>query len=310
MRNWEKVLATSLRNFWLAGAVRIGMMTEPLIRNISDTARWAAFYRAMESKRPDAVFRDPFAGKLAGERGEQIAQAMHFSTKNAWSWIARTYLFDRFILEGIQNGCDMVINLAAGLDARPYRLELPKTLQWIEVDLPGILQYKEEILATDSPKCKLERIPLDLAKVEERRDLFAQLGKRAKNVLLLTEGLIIYFTQEDVEVFTRDLAGPDSFRYWILDLASPGLLKMLKENMGEQMGKDAVLKFGPEAGPAFFKPFGWNAMQVYSTLKTAGRIKRLPFLFKLFAPLTPEVFKPGKGKQPWGGVCLMQRLMT
>jgi O-methyltransferase involved in polyketide biosynthesis len=36
------------------------------IEHISDTARWVAFYRAMETERPDAIFRDPFARQLAG----------------------------------------------------------------------------------------------------------------------------------------------------------------------------------------------------------------------------------------------------
>jgi O-methyltransferase involved in polyketide biosynthesis len=90
-----------------------------LIHNISDTARWAAVYRARETERPDALFRDPFARRLAGERGEEIANAIAFSNKNTWSWIARTYLFDHFITQEIAGGCDLVINLAAGLDARP-----------------------------------------------------------------------------------------------------------------------------------------------------------------------------------------------
>ena len=46
------------------------------IRNVSDTARWVAIYRAMESERPDALFHDPFARRLGGERGEAIAKAM------------------------------------------------------------------------------------------------------------------------------------------------------------------------------------------------------------------------------------------
>lgn len=50
--------------------------TEPAIRNISDTALWAALYRAAESERPEALFRDPFARRLAAERGEKIAAAM------------------------------------------------------------------------------------------------------------------------------------------------------------------------------------------------------------------------------------------
>lgn len=41
------------------------------IENISDTARWVAVYRAMETARPDAIFRDPFADRLAGQRGRE-----------------------------------------------------------------------------------------------------------------------------------------------------------------------------------------------------------------------------------------------
>jgi O-methyltransferase involved in polyketide biosynthesis len=66
-----------------------------LVENISDTARWVAFFRAEESERPDAVFHDPFARRLAGEKGEQIANAIGFSRKNSWSFVARTYLLNR-----------------------------------------------------------------------------------------------------------------------------------------------------------------------------------------------------------------------
>ena len=104
-----------------------------MIRNISDTARWVAVYRARETERPDAVFRDPFARRLAGERGEQIANSMPLGGDTSWPMVARTYLIDELIREEIEGGADMVINLAAGLDSRPYRLKLPSSLQWIEV---------------------------------------------------------------------------------------------------------------------------------------------------------------------------------
>src|SRR5246127_3336057 len=98
---------------------------EPLIRNISDTARWVAVYRARETERPDAIFRDPFARRLAGERGEQIAQGMRTLARADWSFITRTYLIDRFVSAKVREGADMVVNLAAGLDTRPYRMDLP-----------------------------------------------------------------------------------------------------------------------------------------------------------------------------------------
>ncbi|MGH9735625.1 MAG: class I SAM-dependent methyltransferase [Candidatus Acidiferrales bacterium] len=207
---------------------------EPLIRNISDTALFAAIYRARESDRADALFRDPFARRLAGERGDQIAKSMPFSERATWAWIARTYLFDEFIQQRVGQGTDTIINLAAGLDTRPYRMALPPSLKWIEIDLPEILAYKEGILGGEKPACELERIRLDLSNPGARRKIFAQIGRTSKNTLVITEGLLIYFSDGEVVSLAEDLAAVSSFQHWLLDIASPGLLKILKRRMGHR----------------------------------------------------------------------------
>src|SRR5487761_365054 len=97
----------------------------PPVRNISDTARWVAYFRARESQRADALFRDPYAERLAGELGFQIANTLPDGNKHEWAWVARTYLFDQFLSREIHEGATLVVNLAAGLDARPYRMQLP-----------------------------------------------------------------------------------------------------------------------------------------------------------------------------------------
>ncbi|MGH9483323.1 MAG: class I SAM-dependent methyltransferase, partial [Terriglobales bacterium] len=188
------------------------------IRNVSDTALWTAVYRARESERSDPLFYDPYARRLAGERGMRIADAIPFAQRNEWSFTARTYLFDQLITQEIHQGADLVLNLAAGLDTRPYRMALPARLQWIEVDLPEILDYKEEILGSEAPVCQLVRMRLDLADGAARRALFQRLAEHAQRVLILTEGLLIYFTPEQVGVLARDLAAPAAFQRWILDL--------------------------------------------------------------------------------------------
>src|SRR5580658_3236364 len=178
-----------------------------LIRNVSDTARLVAVDRAVESERPDALFRDPFARRLAGERGARIAKSNPLGARKSaagWPIVTRTYVIDQMIQAHIAQGGDMVINLAAGLDTRPYRMELPPSLQWIEVDLPEILAHKEEILRDEKPVCSLERIRLDLSNATARRDLFAQLGSRSKNALIITEGLLIYLTAADVAGLAKD----------------------------------------------------------------------------------------------------------
>lgn len=277
-----------------------------MIRDISDTARWAAIYRARETERPDAVFRDPLARRLAGQRGDEIAASMPFSEKATWSWVTRTYLFDQFIQEQVADGVDMVVNLAAGLDARPYRLDLRSSLQWVEIDLPELLAYKDETLAGEKPRCRLERIRLDLGDVTARRRVFADLGRRAQRALIVSEGLIIYLTGEQVGALATDLAAQPTFHQWVLDLASPGLLQLLQKNLNPHLAAaNAPLQFGPAEGPPFFEPFGWRAQDVRSILKTAARLSRLTFWMRL-AALLPE--SDGKqGKRPWSGVCLLER---
>jgi methyltransferase (TIGR00027 family) len=277
-----------------------------LIRNISDTALLAAVYRARENEHPNALFRDPFARRLAGERGQEIAKSLAFSEKNAWSWFTRTYLFDQFVTRCLQEGCDSVINLAAGLDARPYRLALPANLKWIEVDLPEITDYKEELLRDEKPSCTLERVRLDLSDVNGRRELFLRIAKQARQTLIISEGLVLYLSPEEVGLLATDLAAHEQFRYWLLDIASPALLKMLRKKMGKAFDEAAApFKFAPAEGPEFFGKFGWSPVGVRSIWHTAGELKRLPRLMSFFYHLQKsEAFRANR---PWGGACLFER---
>jgi methyltransferase (TIGR00027 family) len=279
--------------------------SEPLIRNISDTALWAAIYRAQESERPDAVFRDPFARRLAGTRGQEIAEDLGGTTQS-WAWVTRTFLVDQFLTQQLAQGVDMVVNLAAGLDSRPYRMDLPASLKWIEVDLPELLAYKEDILKTESPRCSLERVALDLANVPARRELFDRLDRQAKKVLIISEGLLVYLSTDEVIGLAHDLGTPKSFSRWIIDLASPGLLRILQRQLQPKLDQSgATLKFGPKEGPPFFVPHGWNPADVQTLLNSAARLNRLSFWFRLLAKF-PES-KGKQGNRPWGGVCLLER---
>lgn len=274
------------------------------VRDISDTARWVAYFRALETKRPDALFRDPFAEQLAGQDGFQIANTLADGNKHEWAWVARTYLFDQFVAREIEEGADLVINLAAGLDARPYRMDLPSTLQWVEVDLPEIVSYKNEVLKDEEPRCRLERVSLDLSDTATRQALFAKLDERGKNIVIMTEGLLIYFTAEEVGSFARDLAANKHFRSWIIDLASPGQLKVMQRTTGKQLSEaGAAFKFGPPEGVNFFTPYGWEPMDVQGMLKTAAQFNRAPV--ELLS-LLPEPKGPMKNF-PWTGVCQLKR---
>lgn len=259
----------------------------PVIRNISDTARWVAIYRAMETERRDAHFHDPYARMLAGERGEEIFRRMPGARLSAWPLVVRTCVFDELILRSIEReGADTVLNLAAGLDTRPYRLPLPAELRWIEVDLPEILAYKDEKLASERPRCLRESVMMDLADGPARRALFERVSAASKKVVVVTEGFLAYLTEGEVAALAGDLGRP-GFRWWIIDLASPLLLKRMQKIYGKTLAQGAArMQFAPAEGTEFFRKLGWAEVEFRSVWEEARRLRRempLSWLWRLMA---------------------------
>jgi methyltransferase (TIGR00027 family) len=280
------------------------------IENVSDTARWVAVYRAMESARPDAIFRDPFANRLAGERGHQILDEMKHGRSYAWPMIVRTAIFDEILLDAVENRkTDLVVNLAAGLDARPWRLPLPPSLRWVDVDLPGILNYKTEMLRNEKPVCRYEAVTVDLTVVAARRALFAQLGAASSRALVLSEGLLIYLTPEQVASLATDLHAQPSFREWLIDLASPQLIRRMERTWGKTL-KDAgaPFLFAPQEGTEFFRSRGWREAQFRSTWEEARRLHRTmkgAWLWNLIGKLSSK--KAREGFRRFSGYVLLAR---
>ena len=285
-------------------------MTE--IRNVSDTARWVAVYRAMETQRPDALFRDPFAAKLAGSKGEAIVDDLPRGRQMAWAMIVRTQVFDEVILDRIRTGgVDLVLNLAAGLDARPWRLtQLPPALRWVDVDLPGILDYKLEALAGEKTVCHYDAVRLDLTDSSKRAALFEKLGGESARVLVVTEGLLIYLTPEHVAELARDLHVPPAFQWWLIDLINPRLLKMIQRSWGSRLEQgNAPFKFAPAEGTRFFEPLGWREVEYRSALEEGHRLKREmrgAWLWRLLGKLAS---KKGRAEaRRMSGSVLLERL--
>lgn len=280
------------------------------IENISDTARWVAAYRAMETARPDAIFRDPFADRLAGQRGQEIVDDMPHGRAYAWPMIVRTAVFDEMILEAVQNRkADLVINLAAGLDARPWRLPLPSSLHWVDVDLPGILNYKTETLKSEAPLCRYEAITLDLRDVEARRALFSRLGATASRALVVTEGLLIYLPPEQVGALAADLHAQPSFAEWLIDLASPQLIQRMKRTWGKKLSESgSPFLFAPAEGTEFFRPHGWREARFRGMLEEAQRLHRTPkggWIWKLIGRLLTA--KARERFRRFSGTVLLER---
>lgn len=279
---------------------------EPASYTISDTANWVARYRAVESARPDAVFSDPLAERLAGETGAAIVARAPKSLHNGWPVIARTVAIDDIILTAIAEGCDTVISLAAGLDTRPYRLDLPPSLRWIEADLPGMIAEKNRLLADETPRCALERVKVDLSDSTARAAFLAHAVAGRRRILVLSEGLLMYLDEPTVAALSADLMAA-GVTWWVSDQISPAVRDMFMADMRDILSQ-APMSFAPANGVAFYEKLGWRVREVRSSAEVAQRLNRLPWPMWLLMMLPlPQPDPRNLGKARWGGVVWLER---
>ncbi|MBI3561123.1 MAG: class I SAM-dependent methyltransferase [Gammaproteobacteria bacterium] len=245
------------------------------IQNVSDTAFWVASYRAIESEKKNPLFRDPLAGLLAGEYGKKVSNSMKpFAQYAYWSVTIRTRLIDEYILKYAAQGYKTVVNLGAGLDTRPYRLSLPQEVQWIEVDFPEVIELKNEKLKDQKPKCKLERIGLNLSHQTKRKKLFDELNHRIGPALILTEGVIPYLNEDSVSSLANDMKDQSNFKLWVAEYYSSKVYPRYQSQKFKDLLGDSPFQFFPANWFSFFEDCGWIQKEMHYLYDEAAKHNR------------------------------------
>ncbi|HTQ37318.1 MAG TPA: SAM-dependent methyltransferase [Steroidobacteraceae bacterium] len=253
------------------------MQDEGRIHDVSDTAIWVAYYRAKETERPDALFQDPLASLLIGGRGEKIARRFGPTGRyTEWTLVSRTVIIDDYIRAAIAGGVDAVLNLGAGLDTRPYRMDLPVSFMWAEADFPHMVEYKNKALEAHTPRCRLQRVGVDLADREARRRFLAEVAPEAKNILVLTEGVIPYLTEQQVAELAEDLRAQPRFRFWITEYFSPRVYRYLRTAARTRVMANAPFRFFPADWLGFFASHGWMQQEIHYGSEVARHFGRRP----------------------------------
>jgi methyltransferase (TIGR00027 family) len=173
------------------------------ITHVSDTALMVAACRALESECQDGLVHEPFAARLAGERGMAMLRGLPQPEMMRFGIGVRSRFIDELLLEALASKpIATVLSVGCGLDTRPWRLELPPDLRWIEVDFADMLDYKDALMSAEKPRCRRERITTDLNDVAQRRALYAAVG--AAPGLMITEGLLMYLPAATVKALAAE----------------------------------------------------------------------------------------------------------
>jgi methyltransferase (TIGR00027 family) len=238
------------------------------IQHVTDTALLAAGWRAMESDRSDALFEDPLAAGLAGEWGLRNARAL---PDGAWVVAIRTVVIDAFVRSAISSGIDTIIDLGAGLNTRPYRLELPRSLRWCEVDHPSVIERKIALLRDETPRCSVERWGLDLTERDERRRLFGRIGATSARAMALTEGVIGSLSEDEVGSLADDLRTMPSCELFLTEYFSR---RLLRSYQAHQRWPAVPVRFDPADPEGFFIEHGWGVREIRYLGLESQRLRR------------------------------------
>lgn len=196
------------------------------ITHVSDTALMVAACRAMESGLPDHFFNDPFAERLAGERGMAIARALPRLPVMHFGVAVRTRFMDGIVMDCVrEHGVRTVLSVGCGLDSRPWRLELPASLDWVEADFPAMLDYKNSVMGGETPRCRLSQMPVDLNDAGQRMTMLRRAGDGPG--LMITEGLLAYLPGPTIEAIAAEAPVHGGIRYWLSDITSPAFARMV-----------------------------------------------------------------------------------
>ncbi len=181
------------------------MSEHPSANPIAPTSRWMAAARARESERTDRLFYDPLAAAFAGPEGFAWLERMEPTAGSGGGpglyAVIRTRFFDDFLLDACRaSGVCQVVLAAAGMDTRAFRLDWPSQTWVYEMDLPEVLDAKDEVVAEAGakPNCERRTVGVDLQQEAWPEALLATGYRPERPSVWVIEGLLFYLTRAAV----------------------------------------------------------------------------------------------------------------
>jgi len=157
------------------------------------------------------------------------------------------------------------------MDTRPYRMDLPPSLHWVEVDHPSLLESKAAQLSTQVPACSIERVGLDLADRDATRKLFDRIWTTSTRAMVLTEGVLGDLSVDEAGALADDLRAHPGCESWVIDYFSPRLLEAYQKH---QPHPKVPVRFDPPSWEGFFTERDWRIKEIRFLGEESERLHR------------------------------------
>lgn len=246
---------------------------------VAKTSLLVAAMRAVESRRSETegrLFEDPFAETLAGDEGFSLLNKAIAASGDQPAIAIRTKFIDDKVNEALATGIRQIVILAAGMDARPFRMDFPKDTSVYELDRKEVLAYKQNKLKNAQAKCLRKTLGIDLGE-QWTKPLLDCGFTCGEQTLWLVEGLLMYLEQTQViNLFGKINSLAVKGDILLCDILTQTLLEApyMKNQLDFLASIGAPWKFGENEPESFLAQLGWTA-----ELAQAGEVapKRWPF---------------------------------
>ncbi|KAI1842516.1 hypothetical protein JX265_012672 [Neoarthrinium moseri] len=113
---------------------------------VTEAQRTLLYFRAVDADHPESVLNDIYAKQLVNRIPLDIVETMGSDVRYVTFWCLRAKRIDTWCQEFINENPDCtVVNLSCGLDTRIQRLEPPRSVRWIDVDHPDVIEFRKRV---------------------------------------------------------------------------------------------------------------------------------------------------------------------
>ncbi len=155
------------------------------------------YSKAMESRRPNPIFRDEKAEEILA-RVEYDFTQLKVPRKTAITLCLRATKLDAYTREFLaRQPQGIVLHLGCGLDARHLRVD-HRSGEWYDLDMPLVIDLRRKFYQETATHHMIPSSVTDWSWLE-------QVAPNGRPVLAVAEGLLMYLAEEDVRTLVQKL---------------------------------------------------------------------------------------------------------
>ncbi len=249
------------------------------LSNVPETLLIPLRARSNETKLTNGIISDPKSTEIIDEIESNVSEKGEVSIWSQKGVAVRTEILDELTTAFLKQHSDcVVVNLGCGLDTRYYRLNNDK-VQWFDLDVPEVIELRKNFFQETESFQFISKSVLDFS--------WNKLIPKNKTILFIAEGLLMYFTEDEVKTILKNIADNFTNAEIIFEAMSPFVAK--NSNKHADVKKyDAVFKWGIKSGKIIDN---WNiGMRFINEHFYNRHLDKMPFSMRFFYFVIP-IFK-------------------